>query len=399
MNIKTAFSQILIIACLFVTSDVSAQQTKMIDRVKTVINEGVMSSESETGIQLEYVRQIGGIDTYDNNLTFHYPKDMTIDSRGNIYILDTDNFRIQKLSPEGKFILKIGKRGKRKGQFFYPVSIDIDNEDNLIVYDMGSNRFDAYSTEGKYIRSYPIEILPNAFKINSEGKLIIPGGGYSGDPTVKIMKEMTLENDVDKAGLSLLKIVDPGTGAAKNIGNIPDYGNMKSNLLLNRVFFCQENNGNYLVGYHALNRIEKYDPNGEILLRIERPVNFEIKKPKYDHKNHILSMSRVMEGIGVDSKNRIWSATYNRKIKDAEDLSIMLSVNGDGLTEKFEVEANKNYYKTDMFILEVFDENGTLLKKFPLTHFADDMKIFGDRIFIIDRYREMAVFEYRIISD
>ncbi len=391
---------LLLIIALSVISHLPAiaRKTENDQNVKTVLNDTFSDCSTLPELKLEYVRKMGGEDTYNDNLIFHHPKDITVDRQGNIYILDTDNFRIQKLSPDGDFLLRMGKKGRKKGQLHYPVAIDIDPENKLTVYDMGTNRFDLYDTAGKYERSYHIKIIPDVFKYNSDGYLLIPGNSYSGDPTVKIMKEAILDDNENKADLSLLKIVDPGSGSVRNIGRIPDYGTLTANLMLNRIFFAQDKTGNYVAGFHALNRIEKYDPSGRLILKIERPLNFAVKRPVYDSKNHILSMSRVMEGLGIDSENRIWSVTYNRKLKSKEDISISISVNREGLTTKFQTEVDDDYLKTDAFILEVFSEEGELLKRFPIDHFADDMKIFGDRLFIIDRYREMVIHEYRIIS-
>ena len=46
--------------------------------------------------------------------------------------------------------------------------------------------------------------------------------------------------------------------------------------------------------------------------------------------------------------------------------------------------------------LHVFEKNGEFLGKIPLNHFADKVKIFGDRLYILEKDNEMCVYEYRI---
>ena len=53
---------------------------------------------------------------------------------------------------------------------------------------------------------------------------------------------------------------------------------------------------------------------------------------------------------------------------------------------------------SDAFVLEVFDAEGVLLQRFPLDHYADVLRIGGDRLYILDKVRRMQVNCYRIID-
>ena len=64
----------------------------------------------------------------------------------------------------------------------------------------------------------------------------------------------------------------------------------------------------------------------------------------------------------------------------------------------FRTNGNTDITETDMYILEVFDKEGILLTHFPITHFIDGMRIYGDRLFILDKLRTMTIFEYKIID-
>ena len=59
---------------------------------------------------------------------------------------------------------------------------------------------------------------------------------------------------------------------------------------------------------------------------------------------------------------------------------------------------NTDKINTDMFELEIFDSKGQLLGDIPLDHFVDCMKIYGNRLFILDKLRKMCVYEYRIVD-
>ena len=51
---------------------------------------------------------------------FREPRGITIDSKGNVYIGDTHNHRIQKFDKDGQFILQWGTMGPENGQFWRP---------------------------------------------------------------------------------------------------------------------------------------------------------------------------------------------------------------------------------------------------------------------------------------
>lgn len=61
-------------------------------------------------VVIKLVRTIGDVDTEDENLAFNSPTDIAMDSAGNIYILDSGNQRIQKFSPEGRFLFNLSCR-------------------------------------------------------------------------------------------------------------------------------------------------------------------------------------------------------------------------------------------------------------------------------------------------
>ena len=48
---------------------------------------------------------------------FDYPSGITVDSSGNVYVVDTKNTRVQNFDNNGTFITKWGVFGKEDGKF------------------------------------------------------------------------------------------------------------------------------------------------------------------------------------------------------------------------------------------------------------------------------------------
>ena len=81
---------------------------------------------------------------------FNSPHDITIDSDDNIYVADTGNDRIQKFNSDGVFLSKFGVYGDKKGEFDFPRGITLDASGNIYVADTGNDRIQKFNSDGVY---------------------------------------------------------------------------------------------------------------------------------------------------------------------------------------------------------------------------------------------------------
>lgn len=100
----------------------------------------------------------------DGEGQFKRPRDAARDSHGNIYILDSENFRVQKFDPSGNFLLQFGSRGGEYG-FLNPNKLEIDNNDNVYILD--NPKIFKYDTDGNLILSF-------GNNVNEDGRYIYP---------------------------------------------------------------------------------------------------------------------------------------------------------------------------------------------------------------------------------
>jgi DNA-binding beta-propeller fold protein YncE len=85
---------------------------------------------------------------------FNRPHDIAFDSRGDVYVTDRDNNRVQKFTPNGTFIKAWGSKGSKDGQFSIPYSLAIDKSDNIYVADRENSRIQKFDTNGNFIAKY-----------------------------------------------------------------------------------------------------------------------------------------------------------------------------------------------------------------------------------------------------
>ncbi|MEQ1947347.1 MAG: 6-bladed beta-propeller [Bryobacteraceae bacterium] len=100
---------------------------------------------------LKFVRFIGSASKPGKREpgTFANPSNIAVDRRGDLYIADTFNQRIQILDAEGKFIKSIGTQGDAPGEFIRPKGIAVDSEGHIYVADAEFNNFQILTREGQ----------------------------------------------------------------------------------------------------------------------------------------------------------------------------------------------------------------------------------------------------------
>lgn len=85
---------------------------------------------------------------------FREPRDLDADASGNIYIVDSKNHRIQKLSPSGEVLLAWGSEGSGAGQFKDPCGIAVGPDGFVYVADTWNHRIQKFDSNGRFIAEW-----------------------------------------------------------------------------------------------------------------------------------------------------------------------------------------------------------------------------------------------------
>lgn len=372
---------------LFTLTFSYAQKIEIKDGVRIIHNEkgGVWGKNLKVSLKL--IRTIGGIDVEDDNLAFYSPEDMAMDAQEKIYILDSGNHRIQIFSPKGKYLATFGRLGQGPGEFQHPFSIDIDSKGYLYILDRWNNRIQTLTPEGKAYKT-------TALTSGRLGKVrcVKPGlmaiGGLTGTGWVR-SKEIKPPQ--------LIQVLDQEGNVKQELGEMFDFGNRLQTVFANWIFFDVDRDGSFYLSFIHQNRVEKYSPEGRLLWRADRVLNYSMKpQDEYGIYSGALGKAplppRASNGIAADEKGRVWVLTLNRQWKKEEQTQITTTVGGPTKTKP-----GKEVKKMDIYKLDIFDPDGILLGEIPLDHIAHRLRIQKNFLFILDM-RNCMFFQYKIVE-
>lgn len=336
-------------------------------------------------IRLELIRVLGGGANSDPELAFYKPSDIALDTQGNLYVLDAGNFRIKKIGPDGMFMAAFGHEGQGPGEFQFMDGIVLDEQGRMYVSDKATNAVKILAPDGK-----EIDALPSGGPAGKLARL------SSGD----LVSLRTL-----RSSPALLQRFDPKGKGTAEFGTREAHEDADRSRYFNRVFFASDADDSVYIAYGTRNRIEKYSPAGELLLSTDRPLNFP-ESEEITYQEHQLGprkipipfLNFVSADIAVDTRARLWVLSYERQLKFEEMGLTMHFRDGDGRYEGDETLKDSDEIKIDAFAFHIFDSQGHFLGKIPLTHHAGVVRIFQDRLYLLEPKHAMCVYIYRIIE-
>ena len=111
---------------------------------------------------------------------FSGPFDLAVDARGNVFVADTYNHRIQKFDTNGTFITAWGSKGTGDGEFSGPGGVWVDTLGYVFVADTQNNRMQKFDNNGRFITSWASlgegdgELFgPSAVTVDTSGNVYI----------------------------------------------------------------------------------------------------------------------------------------------------------------------------------------------------------------------------------
>jgi hypothetical protein len=252
--------------------------------------------------------------------SYDFPKDMTIDSKGNVYIADYVNKRIVKYNNKGEFIANLGEGyGDVRSDTFFD-NLGIDGDGNIYSFDRHNRNIVKFNSNGNVMNVLDIKnaeagvqmqvnqqgvIYVNDFvakkKYAKKGKLfgvLNVGEEYSAENSdflyespsgntydfKKVDNKLRFER-TKKASKGLFGITTTADTTEKDL-SATFHANKGDR------FIGFDKDDNYYVSDYHYKFIRKYDPDGNLIVQLELPKNpgiegYEFRIVKVDDKGNI----------------------------------------------------------------------------------------------------------------
>ena len=356
--------------CLLLINCAPKEQTytvEMVDGTRVVHNLAPAWGD-EHKITLSLVRTLGDVDVEeDENYQFFGPWEVQVDKDENIYILELQGNSIKKYDKDFKYVTTIGKKGAGPGEFNFPIHFEIGIDNRIYVNDAGNQRVEVMSLEGDYIESIRMQV-------SNQSVIRLDSGNY-----VKVVGDRRFQSITDEELNTLIHIYD-SSGVETNVfGKLRKYEEVNMANYGNSAQLAHDRDDNIYTAMQSQNRIEKYTPSGELLLKISRQLPYEEGIVMFsEDRSRAPSFSRR---ITLDEKGRIWVQTFQAQMTPEE-------------------WGKENPFQYDQTMLEVFDETGVLLTRIKTVPSGDYHMslIHNNRIYFTSPSVNMDVKIYEIVE-
>jgi sugar lactone lactonase YvrE len=360
----------VLISIIFLFVSINSAQLK---HVKNSLKQ-IEACENKIGLKLF---RTWGENDEDENQFFRFPADIKVGKDGLIYISDSGNCRIGVFDRTGGYRKTIGRKGLGPGDLLAPGSLAFDSRNNLVVADSGNRRIQVFDQEGGYLFSFKtINASPSDIAVSENNEIAV----HSHQKTFASGSLVTLYNSKGKV--------------LREIGKLPY--KPKSISQLESFFFTMDKNGHFIISSYAIPYFRKYSYSGKSSLIVSYETYLDAPRVEVNGdgaepviKGKIKNL--ICAGLTVDGESRIYLAVAVRQKKKSERFFL---VGGPGSLKRFPKTVAQE--KTDMFRLLVFSPEGSIIASAKLNVFCDKIYVFQNRLFVIDCYMTMKIYEYEM---
>jgi hypothetical protein len=118
----------------------------------------VVSASSASG--LAYTAEFGSEGSGDGQ--FEHLADVAVDAKGDLWVLDQGNSRVEEFNQVGEYLRQFGSQGSGNGQLRSPDGLAVDSEGDVWVLDTGNERVEEFTENGEFVRTVGAGMIGSA---------------------------------------------------------------------------------------------------------------------------------------------------------------------------------------------------------------------------------------------
>jgi len=113
------------------------------------------------------------VELKDSITFFPFWGGIRVDDTGNVYAWDY-NYRLNKFSPSGELLVKIGKgRGKGPGEFTLPLDVAIDEEGKIWICDGATNLVQVFKSDGSLYKVIRLQTSASKIRVLNPDTFVV----------------------------------------------------------------------------------------------------------------------------------------------------------------------------------------------------------------------------------
>ncbi|HNS22210.1 MAG TPA: hypothetical protein PKH24_17020 [Sedimentisphaerales bacterium] len=221
-----------------------------------------------------------GMDAGSGDGQLQIPTAIDVDGKGNFYIVELVNSRVQKFDPSGKFLMKWETLGEKEDRFRGPYSIAIDKSGDVYIRDRnGVHRF---TPEGVFLTTWEMKGDPRGLALDSNSNAYVTNRRSHSilklDNTGKVIAQW------GSAGTEVSRFLQPSGIVADPSGQIlvANVGSLDIQRFTSEGRFVSkwggwtdseawklatDASGNVYAACGDANEVQKFDPDGRLICR------------------------------------------------------------------------------------------------------------------------------------
>lgn len=130
--------------------------------------------KGKKSIQFNLLKKLGSDDYDKENYVLGSVTDINVDWDGNIYILDSENLRVQKYTKDGEFLMSFGGTpGQGPGDLNNPRRLALDSQLNIFISDLIPPRVVMFDATGKFVKSFMLRHYPGDIIVGNHDDLYV----------------------------------------------------------------------------------------------------------------------------------------------------------------------------------------------------------------------------------